>query len=271
MAQRSKQQHPVRKLLRPSPKSAPARGKTPAQPRRSLSRRVAAWTGKAVVAWLVVTIGLALLFRFVPPPATPLMLLRYVTADADARKLDYRWTPLKSISPQLALAVIAAEDQRFAVHYGFDPEQIRQALARREAGDGHLRGASTISQQTAKNVFLWPSRTWVRKGFETYFTTLIEAVWSKERILEVYLNVAEMGPGIYGAEAASRHWYGKSALDLTREEAAGLAVILPNPRRWSPQAANGYTAQRRAWVLRQMENLGGAAHLKRLESANGGK
>ena len=149
--------------------------------------------------------------------------------------LDYQWRGLKQISPHLVDAAIAAEDARFCSHHGFDMEAIQKALDHNAEG-GRIRGGSTISQQTAKNVFLWPGRDWIRKGLEAGYTVLIEAVWSKRRIMEVYLNVVEWAPGVYGAQAASRHWFGKDARDLSPREAARLAAILPAPRRYQAAA-----------------------------------
>lgn len=179
-----------------------------------------------------IPIGGVVLHRFVPPLFTILM----VQQAAAGHGMDYRWRSLDHISPRLVEAVIAAEDARFCQHHGFDVEAIQKAMEANERaeqrGSDKRRGASTISQQTAKNVFLWPSRDWVRKGLEVGYTGLIEAVWGKRRIMEMYLNVAEWAPGVYGAEAASQHWFNKSADNLTAREAARLAAILPSPRRY---------------------------------------
>lgn len=187
----------------------------------------------------VLPVGGVLSHAAVPPPVTLLML----TEAAKGRGLDYRWRPLSKISPALVEAVIAAEDARFCSHQGFDFEAIQRAM-RANANGGRLRGGSTLSQQTAKNVFLWPGRGWVRKGFEAGYTVLIEAAWSKRRIAEVYLNVAEWAPGVYGAEAAAQHWFGKSAADLTRREAARLAAVLPSPRRYNAASPGPYVRRR---------------------------
>ena len=157
--------------------------------------------------------------------------------------------------------MVAAEDQLFFQHCGFDFRQIRAAIETRLEG-GRLRGGSTISQQVAKNVFLWPGRSWIRKGLEAWFTVGIELCWTKERILEVYVNIAEMGEGIYGVEAAARHYFHKPASVLTREESALLAAILPAPRERSPLHPSEYVRQRQAWILRQMHNLGGVRYLE---------
>jgi len=165
------------------------------------------------------------------------------------------WRPLEQMSPSLARAVVASEDQRFFSHHGFDLEAIQNAFRANQAGRRKL-GASTISQQTAKNLFLWPDRTWLRKGLEVYFTLLLELLWSKKRILEVYLNVVEMGDGVYGMPAAAEKYFGKPAKRLQAEEAALLAACLPAPRRWKPTHLTPYLAGRQRWILRQMQQIG---------------
>lgn len=187
-----------------------------------------------VVGLLLLGLGLPLtavvLLRFLPPPVTPLMLLRKIEGEG----MDRQWVPLSAISPELVRAVIVAEDAKFCTHHGFDWDAIDHAIDRYHEG-GRLLGASTISMQTAKNVFLWPGRTFLRKGVEAMFTVLIEQVWGKQRIIEVYLNVVEWGHGIYGAEAAAQRHFHHSAKTLSRREAAALAAVLPNPRGWSPE------------------------------------
>lgn len=209
--------------------------------------------------FFIISIGLTIIYRFVPVPITPLMVIRCVEQKQDGKdmKLKKDWVSYDEISPALPLAVVAAEDQLFLDHYGFDFNAIEKALKNNEKKSKRkkMKGASTISQQTAKNVFLWPSRTWVRKGFEVYFTGLIEVFWSKQRILEVYLNVVEMGDGVYGAEAAARHHFKKSAAKLSRSEAAAIAACLPNPRKWSASKPTGYISGRQAWILRNMNNI----------------
>ena len=200
-----------------------------------------------------------LLYRFVNPPVTPLMLIRTVqqTFSGEHLRLKKNWKSLDEISPSLQLAVVASEDNRFLEHSGFDLESIKKAQDYNEKMKGKkTRGASTISQQTAKNVFLWPDRTWVRKGLEVYFTFLIETIWGKKRIMEVYLNVIETGNGIYGAEAASQVYFNKPAADLTRSQAARIAAILPNPRKWDPSRPSGYLLSREQWILWNMANIG---------------
>ena len=194
-------------------------------------RRKWGWGRKLLAAILIVVfvlpVGLIAVYRFVPPPITYLMVERTLEGKGFSR----RWRDVDEISPTLVRAVIAAEDARFCEHHGFDFEAIEKAM-RNNARGRRIRGGSTISQQTAKNVFLWPGRDWVRKGFEAGYTVLIETLWGKRRIMEVYLNVAEWAPGVYGAEAAAQRWYGKTAADLSAREAARLAAILPSPRRY---------------------------------------
>ena len=173
----------------------------------------------------------------------------------------YQWVGWNRVAPWAPLAAVAAEDQRFAGHRGFDLASIQDALDDYERGR-RLRGASTISQQVAKNLFLWSGRSYVRKGLEAYFTTLIEALWPKRRILEVYVNIAEMGDGVFGVEAASQRFFRKSASKLRSDEAALLAAVLPNPRRFRADRPSAFIAGRQASILRQMEQLGGTAYLK---------
>lgn len=216
---------------------------------------------KTAVFFFVSTILAVVLFRFLPVPLTPLMLIRCIEQKMDGKemKLSKDWVPLKEIAPDLQLAVVASEDQNFISHYGFDIGAIEKAM-KRNAKSKRVKGASTISQQTAKNVFLWSGRTWVRKGFEVYFTLLIEVCWSKERIMEVYLNVIEMGDGIYGAEAAAQKHFKKQAKNLSKSETASIAAILPNPRKY--KVGSGYVLKRQQWILQQMTNLGGELNYK---------
>lgn len=196
--------------------------------------------------------GSIVLQRFIAPPTTFLMISRAVGGEG----LSYRWRSLDRISPRLVQAVIASEDSTFCAHNGFDMKAIERALkanARAEKrGSGRIRGGSTISQQTAKNAFLWPGRDWIRKGLEAGYTVAIETVWGKRRIMEVYLNVAEWAPGVYGAEAASQHWFGKSADELSAREAARLAAILPSPRRYSASAPGPYVRRRASRIQAAM-------------------
>ena len=201
-----------------------------------LARRLLIWV---LVVTVVFPVTLTAIYRFVPPPVTFLMVQRLYEGEG----LNRRWRPLSDISPRLVRAVIAAEDARFCAHQGFDVEAIEKALKANERG-GRLRGGSTISQQTAKNVFLWPQRSYVRKGMEAYFTVLIEGLWGKRRIMEVYLNTVEWGPGLYGAEAAARKNFGVGAGDLTQAQAARLAAILPSPLKWRAARPGPYVKRR---------------------------
>jgi monofunctional glycosyltransferase len=202
------------------------------------------------------SIFITLLYRFINPPATPLMLIRVVENIADSKKpsIQKDWVSLKDISPNLVLAVIASEDNNFENHYGVDFKAIEKAQKLNEKSK-KVRGASTITQQTAKNVFLWPARNYLRKGLELYFTGLIELFWGKRRIMEVYLNVIEMGDGIYGAEAASQTYFHKSAKSLSRAEAASIAAVLPNPRRWHPDKLSAYIARSKSRIMWNMNNV----------------
>jgi monofunctional biosynthetic peptidoglycan transglycosylase len=199
-----------------------------------------------LVFWAVLIFGVigpiaaVALYRFAPPPLTYLMVQRAF----EGRGFSRTWVPLDDINPRLVRAVIAAEDARYCEHRGFDFEAIEKALKSNKANPGRMRGGSTISQQTAKNVFLWPQRNWVRKGLEAYFTVLIEVGWGKRRIMEVYLNSIEWGPGVYGAEAAARKHFGVSAKDLTANQAARLAAVLPNPLEWRADKPGPYVRRR---------------------------
>lgn len=203
---------------------------------RRLLRNIALALFIILVAGPIVTV---LIYRFVPPPITPLMVIRAV----EGKGLDHRWRPIDEVAPALPRALIAAEDARFCQHHGFDFDALQKAYANNEAGK-KIRGGSTISQQTAKNVFLWPGRSYVRKGLEAWFTVLIEVGWGKKRIMEVYLNSIEFGPGIYGAESASRRYFGVGADKLTQRQAARLAAILPSPLKWRVIKPGKYVAKR---------------------------
>ena len=212
------------------------------------------WT---LITFFGTSILFVLAYRWLPVPCSPLMFVRCVQQlkHGESLKLKHQWVPLDSISPDLPLAVWASEDQNFLNHNGFDFAQIKAAI-KEHADGGRNRGASTISQQTAKNVFLWPSHSWVRKGFEAYFTILIETLWSKQRIMEVYLNTIEMGDGIYGAEAVALEHFGCQAKSLSRSQCAMIAVSLPNPIRMNSATPTRYMRRRQSWVLRQMRYLG---------------
>ncbi|MCS7086124.1 MAG: monofunctional biosynthetic peptidoglycan transglycosylase [Bacteroidia bacterium] len=199
--------------------------------------------------FVILSVGLTAIYRFVPVPFTPLMFIR-----GEVRKAKKRWVPIEKMSPHLVAAAVAAEDQNFVEHWGFDFEAIWDAWKDNRRG-GHKRGASTISQQTAKNVFLYPARTYTRKILEAYFTVLIELLWSKRRIMEVYLNVAETGKGLYGVEAAAQAYYGKSAAELDADRAAAIVACLPAPRKWSPVRPSAEVAARIAWIKFHMRTL----------------
>lgn len=211
-----------------------------------------------VMLWFFgLSILFVLIFKFVPVPITPLMVIRVLEQKMEGKEaiLSHTWVPIEDISMNLQKAVIASEDQKFLTHYGFDVEAIQKARKSNAKGK-KLRGGSTISQQTAKNVFLWPGRSYIRKGLEAYFTLLIEFIWGKERIMEVYLNSIEMGNGVYGAQEASRVWYRKEAQNLSKYEAAGIAAILPNPRVFKASNSSNYIERRKNRILRQMRYLG---------------
>lgn len=210
-----------------------------------------------IIAFFVLSIGTTIVYRFYPVPVSPLMLIRLGQQMADGRqlKLAHRWVPMDSIHPSLPQAVWASEDQNFFRHSGFDLDAIEKAWQEREE-KGRVRGASTISQQTAKNVFLWPESSWTRKAFEAYFTVLIETFWSKHRIMEVYLNTIEMGDGIYGAEAVSLEHFGCHARDLDANRSALIAASLPNPLKRNSAHPSKYMYKRQRQILKQMKNLG---------------
>ena len=210
-----------------------------------------------IIAFFVLSIGTTIVYRFYPVPVSPLMLIRLGQQMADGRqlKLAHRWVPMDSIHPSLPQAVWASEDQNFFRHSGFDLDAIEKAWQEREE-KGRVRGASTISQQTAKNVFLWPESSWTRKAFEAYFTVLIETFWSKHRIMEVYLNTIEMGDGIYGAEAVSLEHFGCHARDLDANRSALIAASLPNPIKRNSAHPSKYMYKRQRQILKQMKNLG---------------
>lgn len=216
-------------------------------------RAIIRWT---VVAFLGSTILAVVALRFLPVYFTPLMFIRCYEQMTEGKslKMKHHWVPLNKISPSLPMAVMASEDAKFLKHHGFDYQAIEHAAERnRKHPEKRKLGASTISQQTAKNVFLWPGRSWVRKGFEVYFTALIELMWPKERIMEVYLNSIEMGEGIYGADAVAEEHFGTDALSLTKAQCALIAATLPNPRKFSSKNPSGYMLKRQARIMREMK------------------
>ena len=219
---------------------------------RDLIKKTMLWI---VVAFFASTILSVAVLRFVPVWFTPLMFIRLAQQATEGRELTlhHHWVPLEEIAPSLPTAVMASEDARFQEHHGFDYKAIEHAAMRNiKHPEKRKLGASTISQQTAKNVFLWPGRSWVRKGFEVYFTTLIEVMWSKERIMEVYLNSIEMGDGIYGADAVAEYHFNTTADKLTKAQCALIAVSLPNPRRMNSARPSGYMLKRQSRILREM-------------------
>lgn len=208
-----------------------------------------------MVAFFASTILSVIALRFLPVYLTPLMVMRCVEQIGEGKrvKLKHHWVPLEQISPQLPMAVMASEDAKFLQHHGFDYQAIEHAAKRnRQHPEKRKLGASTISQQTAKNVFLWPGRSWVRKGFEVYFTAMIELMWSKQRIMEVYLNSIEMGDGIYGAQAVAEEHFGTDASELTKAQCALIAATLPNPRKFSSKEPSSYMRKRQSRIMREM-------------------
>ena len=216
-------------------------------------RHVGRWLAYLLIFFFTSTILAVVAFKYIPVYYTPLMVLRCMEQIADGRtpKIDHQWVPLSQMSHNLPQAVVASEDNRFLEHHGFDTEEIARAYLESRRG-GRERGASTISQQTAKNVFLWPGRSWTRKGFEVYFTALIELMWSKQRIMEVYLNSIEMGNGIYGADAVAEYHFSKTAKDLSRAECALVAATLPNPRKMDSAHPTPYLRKRRSAIEHEM-------------------
>ena len=220
---------------------------------------------RLALGFVIFSFFLVLVFRWMPLPTSGIQIQRQLEASAAEIIWEpkHRWVDWKNISATASLAVIASEDQRFLNHYGFDTEQIKKAIEASQNGKA-LRGASTISQQTAKNVFLWNGRSYIRKGLEAWFTVLIELLWPKHRILEVYLNSIEFGSGIFGVEAASQTFFGKSSQHINQYEAALLAAVLPNPHRMHVNRPSPYVLERRAWIVNQMRQLGGTAIIEQL-------
>ncbi|HBZ14459.1 MAG TPA: monofunctional biosynthetic peptidoglycan transglycosylase [Pantoea sp.] len=229
-----------------------------------LGKRIKVLIAKVLLAWLGMWLAGILLFAFLPVPFSAVMVERQIGAWFTGH-FDYvahsNWVSMDEISPWMALAVIASEDQKFPEHWGFDVDAIQSVLD--NEGNERMRGASTLSQQTAKNLFLWDGRSWMRKGLEAGLTVGIETVWTKRRILTVYLNIAEFGNGVFGVEEASQRYFNKPASRLTMSEAALLAAVLPNPIRFRADAPSGYTRQRQQWIMRQMRQLGGEGFLNR--------
>ena len=211
-----------------------------------------------ILIWFIgISLFLVVVFKFVPVPFTPLMVSRAVENKLAGKEMycNHTWVPIENISKNLQKAVIASEDGTFLIHHGFDFTAMQKALKNNQKGR-KIKGGSTISQQTAKNVFLWQGRSYIRKGFEAYFTVLIELIWGKERIMEVYLNSIEMGDGVYGAQAAAEYWYRKDASNLSVREAAGIAAILPNPRKFKASNSTVYINKRKDKIIRVMGYIG---------------
>ena len=221
---------------------------------------------KIILGFFIVSIFIVMLLKWLNPITSSIMIQRKIEAVItfqERQMIAYQWFSYDEISKQMALAVVAAEDQNFPLHFGFDFKQIEKALEQHERGR-KLRGASTITQQVAKNLFLWEGRSFIRKGLEAYFTVLIELLWSKERILEVYLNIIEMGDMIFGVGAASQIYFKKLPEKLTRSQAALLTATIPNPKRFSAKRPSGYVLRRQSWILGQMSSLGGVEYIKNL-------
>jgi monofunctional glycosyltransferase len=231
-------------------------------------RRLLKWIAFAILACLMLSVIAVVTLRWLNPPTSAFMLetrLRALAEGDRTYRTDYEWVSLENISPHVAIAVVASEDQQFPFHAGFDLNSIRASVRASEQGRKKLRGASTISQQVAKNLFLWNGYSYVRKGLEAWFTVLMELTWPKERILEVYLNIAQFGKGIYGVQAASQRFFDEPAARLTSGEAATLAAVLPNPIKMHAERPSAYVAERRDQILAQMRALGGASYLQALE------
>ena len=223
----------------------------------SIRSKLTRFLSKVLLWFFGISLFFVVLFKFVPVVFTPLMVIRAIENKVGGKEVffSHDWEPLENISMNLQKAVIASEDGTFLKHNGFDFVAMQKAYKSNERGR-RIKGGSTISQQTAKNVFLWQGRSYLRKGLEAYFTVLIEIIWGKERIMEVYLNSIEMGDGVYGAQAAAEHWYRKDAANLTPIQAAGIAAILPNPRKYKATSSSSYINNRKAKIVRVMRTVG---------------
>jgi monofunctional biosynthetic peptidoglycan transglycosylase len=235
---------------------------------KSRVRRLTAGIFKILLGLVFLSFLLVLILRWINPPTSMMMTIRRSEAAMNHRKdfrIDYRWVNWDQIALHLPLAIIASEDQNFPIHHGFDLEAISDAVKTRMNG-GRLRGASTITQQVAKNLFLWPGKSLLRKGIEAYFTALIEIFWNKQRILEVYMNIAEFGDGIFGAEAACQRYFRKPAGNIRLREAARLAAVLPYPKAMDPKRPSAYVSKRAQWIQRQIVQMGGKRVLEKINS-----
>jgi monofunctional glycosyltransferase len=251
----------------------PERSSSSTSQQGKIASRLLKWVGLLILAWVLVSGGLVLLLRWLNPPTTAFMLAASARATAvhdSSYRTAYAWTDLEHISSNAAVAVIASEDQQFPFHAGFDFKSIRASVRASERGR-KLRGASTITQQVAKNLFLWSGRSFARKALEAWLTVLIEATWPKERILEMYLNIVQFGRGIYGVQAASQRFYHKPASRLSSGDAALLAAVLPNPILLRVDRPSSYVLGRRNTILEQMRNLGGASYLQALDKESRSK
>lgn len=230
-------------------KITPKKKNTKTPKKRNVGQKIFRFIWKAILWFNIISVFFVLLYKFVPVPFTPLMIIRAIEQKSDGKEMtcSHDWVPIEQISPNLQKAVISSEDGKFLEHNGFDFKSMQKAYEGNQKGK-KIKGGSTISQQTAKNVFLWQGRSYLRKGLEAYYTVLIELLWSKKRIMEVYLNSIEMGNGIYGAQAASKYWYHKEAKNLSRNEAAGIAAILPNPRKFKASNSSNYINRRKATI-----------------------
>jgi len=231
---------------------------------RKNMKRIRRWLLWSVAAFLFISILPVIILRWVPPPTSAVMLERLLS---EGERQDYQWVPLTRISPYAALAVVTSEDQKFPDHFGFDLGAIRDAVQSHAVG-GRLRGASTLTQQVARNLFLWQGRSYLRKGLEAWMTVLLEVLWSKQRILEVYLNIAETGKRVFGVQAASLRFFAQPASDISREQAALLAAVLPNPLKLRADRPSAYVIERRNEILQQMSQLGGTSYLGNILPGN---
>ncbi|WP_085246997.1 monofunctional biosynthetic peptidoglycan transglycosylase [Gilliamella mensalis] len=225
-------------------------------------KRILIITKKGIIGLMLLSIFATLIMRWVNPPFGSMLIIERKIMHWNTPQQRI-WKDLDEISDNIKIAVIASEDQHFPTHRGFDFKAIHLALSNNK-NSKKIQGASTITQQVAKNIFLWPSRSWIRKGIESWFTLWIELFWSKQRILEIYLNCAEWGEGIFGIEAASQHYFNVSAKQLTPKQASLLAAVLPNPRRWSPITPSGRVQKKAKWIQAQIRNLGNNSYLKKL-------
>lgn len=215
-------------------------------------KKIALFLAKALLAGLLCSVFWVFIYKYSAVAYTPLMAIRYIVK-TEITQIEHQWVPMAKIAKSIRQAVVSAEDQQFYKHSGFDYQAIKTAIVDYNRGKP-LRGGSTISQQCAKNVFLWPQRSWLRKGLEVWFTFLIETLWSKERILEVYLNSIEMGNGVFGVQAAAKYWFNRSASNLTYNQASAIAAILPNPIKYSAHPPSRYVKKRIRWIRQQMRN-----------------